>query len=188
MTATAKKVVDADVVEAANDETVMPATAKAKGDDGQKWIAGHVTIKTVKGNEVAVLEKKDYLGFMETRGVTAKMIDSVDAAHAELISGMYRYQAESLREKVKAAKEAGDKDWPSTKVCARIYTAHGRHIDMTNTAAKITQPTGLSKSEDPTITYCSTTVRANFKWAVDKKMIQEYEESLKEDFGDPLAK
>lgn len=127
---------------------------------------------------VAHVTQKDYMQFMADHGVTKDVIDATNAAHKELVDGMYQFNAEHLKAAIHEIKQAGG-DTHKAKFKTVINIPKG-NITMESTAAK-TYP--VPNSPDKVTKVMVTNLSIDQERFIDKDMIASMEAEFKKDLG-----
>lgn len=133
---------------------------------------------TVGENGTAHLTQKNYVAFMAERGVTKEVLEATNAAHQELVNGLYRYNAERLKKAIPEAKKAGQDPY-KTKVKTVVNIPQG-NITLETQAAKVypvpNQDTKVTKT-------CVSHLTINQERLIDRDMMADMEEQFRKELG-----
>lgn len=133
---------------------------------------------TVGDNGTAHVTQKKYVEFMTERGVTKEVLEATNAAHKELVDGMYKYNADRLKELVPEVKKAGNDPFKA-KVKTVVNIPQG-NITMETQAAKVypvpNQDTKVTKT-------CVSHLSINQERLLDRDLMTDMEEQFRKELG-----
>lgn len=135
---------------------------------------------TVNDRGVWKVKQHDYLEFMNSCGITEKMVKDRAAADNELITGMYRLNTERLEELVtKTLEEDPNSDCKQLKATTSVVIPYGK-LELTNTSAIDCAP-GPNRAGEAKITKYNT-VRMHYTQlrAIDSQTIKDHEQRIRD--------
>lgn len=135
---------------------------------------------TINDRGVWKVKQDDYFEFMNSCGITEKMVRDRAAADNELITGMYRLNSERLEELVtKTLEEDPNSDCKQLKVNTTIAIPYGK-FEMTNTSAIDCAP-GPNRAGEAKITKYNT-ARLHYTQlrAIDSQTMKDHEQRIRD--------